>query len=116
MLSLGIVLATCIGAMTFHPVVPAILQDMEKPKEFPRAMYGAVVTCGSLYLAVMLCGYHGYGDFIRQDIVRSMTYSPGTFEEALSGDPLEWTGASSRWMSPVVSSLVLVNIMLSISA
>ena len=103
--------------MTFHPVVPAVLQDMREPEQFPRAMMAAVTTCGMLYLAVMLCGYHGYGAFISQDIVQSMTHSPADLAEALSEvEAWEWTGEKSLWVPPLVSSLVLINIMLSTRA
>eukprot|EP00439_Symbiodinium_sp_Y106_P036757 s2744_g4.t1 len=114
-MSLGVVLATCIGAVAFQPVVPAVLQDMGQPEKFPRAMLAAVVTCGCLYLAVMLCGYHGYGAFILQDIVQSMTHSPKDVQEAFDdeAEAWNWTGAKSLWVPALVSSLVLVNIVLS---
>ena len=115
LMSLGVVLATCIGAVAFQPVVPGVLQDMGQPGKFPRAMLAAVVTCGCLYLAVMLCGYHGYGAFILQDIVQSMTHSPKDVQEAFDdeAEAWNWTGAKSLWVPALVSSLVLVNIVLS---
>ncbi|CAE7753801.1 AVT1C [Symbiodinium sp. CCMP2592] len=113
LMSLGVVLATCIGAVAFQPVVPSVLQDMGKPEKFPLAMLAAVVTCGCLYLAVMLCGYHGYGAFILQDIVQSMTHSPKDVQEAFEAEAWNWTGAKSLWVPALVSSLVLVNIVLS---
>ena len=89
-------------------------QDMKQPEQFPRAMFAAIATCGSLYLTVMLCGYYGYGTFISQDIVQSMTYSPANFNEAFSDQKVwEWTGEKSLWVPALVSSLVLVNIVLS---
>ena len=98
-MSLGVVLATCIGAVAFQPVVPAVLQDMGKPEKFPLAMLAAVVTCGCLYIAVMLCGYHGYGAFIRQDIVQSMTHAPKDLQEAFEdeAEAWNWTGEKSLW-------------------
>ena len=58
---------------------------MKQPEQFPRALYAANLTSGALYLAVMLAGYYGYGAFINQDIVESMTYSPANLDEAFSG-------------------------------
>jgi len=114
LMSLGTVLATCIGAMTYQAVVPAVLQEMKQPEQFPRALYAANLTSGALYLAVMLAGYYGYGAFINQDIVESMTYSPANLDEAFSGmKASQWTGEKSFWVPPVVSSLVLINIVLS---
>lgn len=115
LMSLGVVLATCIGAVAFQPVVPAVLQDMGKPEKFPLAMLAAVVTCGCLYIAVMLCGYHGYGAFIREDIVQSMTHAPKDLQEAFEdeAEAWNWTGEKSLWVPALVSSLVLLNIVLS---
>eukprot|EP00439_Symbiodinium_sp_Y106_P009380 s6549_g1.t1 len=87
---------------------------MKQPEQFPRALYAANLTSGALYLAVMLAGYYGYGAFINQDIVESMTYSPANLDEAFSGmKASQWTGEKSFWVPPVVSSLVLINIVLS---
>ena len=87
---------------------------MKQPEQFPRALYAANLPSGALYLAVMLAGYYGYGAFINQDIVESMTYSPANLDEAFSGmKASRWTGEKSFWVPPVVSSLVLINIVLS---
>mmetsp|Transcript_50237 Transcript_50237/g.117235 ORF Transcript_50237/g.117235 Transcript_50237/m.117235 type:complete len:469 (+) Transcript_50237:13-1419(+) len=111
--ALGVVLATCIGAMTFHPVVPAVIQDMKTPEQFPLAMTGAVVTCGSLYMAVIVCGYYGYGNFIQGDVVQSMAYSPASFDQAFNVPSQDWTGAATHWVLPVMATMVLINITLS---
>ncbi|CAK9004868.1 unnamed protein product [Durusdinium trenchii] len=111
--ALGSALATCCAAFSFVPVVPAIIRDMRTPQHFPRALNGALAICGLLYLGVMLCGYYGYGNFIRDDIVESLGQSPATFEEAMHQPISEWTGARRPWLRVFISILILINIFLS---
>ncbi|CAJ1461090.1 unnamed protein product [Effrenium voratum] len=110
--ALGAVLATCLGAFTLAPVSPPLIQDMAKPERFPRALSCALLTCAILYIAVMLCGYYGYGNFIQENVVANMHLFPASSEEALR-PASTWTGSSAEWLAPVVSVMVLTNIMLS---
>ena len=48
-------LATCVGAFTLIAMVPPIVRDMSKPQNFSWALNAALLTCGILYLGVMLC-------------------------------------------------------------
>ena len=61
---------------------------------------------------VMLCGYYGYGNFIQENVVANMHLFPASSEEALR-PASTWTGSSAEWLAPVVSVMVLTNIMLS---
>lgn len=110
---LGSALATCVGAFTLIPMVPPIVRDMYKPESFSWALNAALLTCGILYLGVMLCGYYGYGSFISEDIVESMSRSPNSWEEAMSQPIADWTGVQRLWIRVFMSILILVNITLS---
>eukprot|EP00434_Breviolum_minutum_P001520 symbB.v1.2.001339.t1/scaffold73.1/size366217/3 len=109
----GAALATCLAAFTLVPVVPPIIRDMAQPERFIGALNAALVTCGSLYLAVMLCGYYGYGNFISNDLVESMSISPSSFDEAMLVEATEWTGPQRLRLRVLMSVLILVNIILS---
>lgn len=110
---LGSALVTCVGAFTLIPMVPPIVRDMSKPQNFSWALNAALLTCGILYLGVMLCGYYGYGSFISEDIVESMSRSPSSWEEAMSQPIADWTGVQRLWIRVFMSILILVNITLS---
>lgn len=110
---LGSALATCVAAFTLIPMVPPIVRDMSKPQNFSWALNAALLTCGILYLGVMLCGYYGYGSFISEDIVESMSRSPGSWEEAMSQPIADWTGVQRLWIRVFMPILILVNITLS---
>ena len=57
-------------------------------------------------------GYYGYGNFISDDLVTSMTRSPASYEQAMS-NPDTWTGIHRAWLRVFVSTLILINIVLS---
>ena len=58
-------------------------------------------------------GYYGYGSFISEDIVESMSRSPSSWEEAMSQPIADWTGVQRLWIRVFMSILILVNITLS---
>lgn len=58
-------------------------------------------------------GYFGYGSFIREDLVESMSMSPNSYHEAMSMPITGWSGVQQLWIRVFMSTLILVNITLS---
>jgi hypothetical protein len=81
--SLGTVLAVLFSAFSVMGTVPCIRGQMKKKDEFLPAFQLALMIVFGMYLAVMLLGYWGYGNFVQHNVVDSMMFPPRTPEEAL---------------------------------
>merc|ERR1719158_1458178 len=112
-LGMGVVIATLLGAFGCVANIPSILGEMRHPEHFPFALRTAIVIIFALYATVMGVGYWAYGDFIRPDIVASMSKSPASFNEAFDGRFEDWTGPKSPITNIVVNLLVIVKLLIS---
>eukprot|EP00930_Biecheleria_cincta_P097690 TRINITY_DN89392_c0_g1_i1.p1 TRINITY_DN89392_c0_g1~~TRINITY_DN89392_c0_g1_i1.p1 ORF type:complete len:365 (+),score=55.05 TRINITY_DN89392_c0_g1_i1:84-1178(+) len=106
--SLGVVVAVSFGACGMTANVPSVLCEMEHPDHFPRVMRSAMTLVVLVYMAVMTCGYYGYGQFIQNDVIESMERAPANFEQAFQGSYANWTGPSSKLCGRIVSALLIV--------
>jgi len=111
---LGIVVATLFGAFGVNGNVPSVLCEMKKPEEFPFAFKTAMSVVMIIYMLVMACGYYGYGEFIQDDIIKSLTSLPANANEAFNVPADEWTGPKSHALEYVVSGLLLVKLLIAL--
>ncbi|CAE7230796.1 AVT1 [Symbiodinium sp. CCMP2592] len=65
-----------------------------------------------VYLAVMCCGYYGYGDFMQPDIVKSLSSFPATEEQALDVKFDDWTGPKALVLRGVCAALLLIKLII----
>jgi len=110
---LGSVVATLFGAFGVMGNVPTIAGEMRQPRHFPRALKVAMCIVMLLYLGIMVSGYWGYGNFIQDNILISMSQSPANAGEAFKAPVDQWTGPRSRIIPALVAWCVLVNLLLS---
>jgi len=109
-LDLGVVVATHFGAFGVNGSVPAILCEMKDPKQFPFAFKSAMLFIGAIYVAVMGCGYYGYGEFMQSDIVSSLSSFPASEAQAFGTPFAEWTGVRAVVLEDIMSLLLLVKL------
>merc|ERR1712048_687929 len=89
-----------------------VLCEMKKPEEFPFAFKTAMSVVMIIYMLVMACGYYGYGEFIQDDIIKSLTSLPANANEAFNVPADEWTGPKSHALEYIVSGLLLVKLLI----
>mmetsp|Transcript_70963 Transcript_70963/g.186061 ORF Transcript_70963/g.186061 Transcript_70963/m.186061 type:complete len:491 (-) Transcript_70963:20-1492(-) len=111
-MSMGTVVATLFGAFGVNAHVPAMLGEMDDPLEFPFAFRMAMMIGFGIFLCVMCCGYYGYGEFMRSDILDSMASFPANQAEAFNTPFGEWTGPKARGLGIVCNSLLLAKLII----
>eukprot|EP00928_Gymnodinium_smaydae_P018103 TRINITY_DN16889_c0_g1_i1.p1 TRINITY_DN16889_c0_g1~~TRINITY_DN16889_c0_g1_i1.p1 ORF type:complete len:400 (-),score=40.41 TRINITY_DN16889_c0_g1_i1:145-1344(-) len=89
--ALGTVIASLYGGFGINANVPSVLCEMKDPAQFPFAFGAALLIVGFVYMAVMGCGYYGYGEFMQEDIVNSLTSFPANETEAFHVPFEQWT-------------------------
>jgi len=80
--SLGTVVAVLFAAYSVMGTVPVIRGSMRRTSEFPLAFRTAVTLVSATYISVMLLGYWGYGNFVQDNVVHSMIFTPASPREA----------------------------------
>jgi len=111
-MAMGTVVASMFGAFGVNGNVPSILCEMKDPMEFPFAYKTAMTIVLLVYLAVMCCGYYGYGDFMQPDIVKSLSSFPATEEQALDVKFDDWTGPKALVLRGVCATLLLIKLII----
>jgi len=111
-MDLGTVTATLFGAFGVNGNVPSVLCEMKDPMEFPKAYWTAMGIVATLYMLVMGCGYYGYGQFMQDDIMSSMTRFPANETEAFNVPYAQWTGPTARALEYVVSGCLFVKLVI----
>jgi amino acid permease len=111
-LDLGTVVATMFGAFGVNGNVPSVLCKMKDPMQFPLAFKTAMISVGLIYLAVMGCGYYGYGEFMQANIIESLTSFPANQSQAFNTPVKEWTGPKAIALQNILSSLLLVKLII----
>jgi len=111
-MDLGSVTATLFGAYGVNGNVPSVLCEMKNPMEFPKAYRTAMGIVTTLYMLVMGCGYWGYGQFMQDDIVESMTRFPANGQEAFTVEYAQWTGPTAKALEEIVSICLFVKLMI----
>jgi len=76
--SLGTVVAVLFAAYSVMGTVPVIRGSMRRTSEFPLAFRTAMTLVSATYLSVMLLGYWGYGNFVQDNVVQSMIFTPAS--------------------------------------
>jgi len=113
-MAMGRVVASMFGAFSVNGNVPSILCEMKDPMEFPFAYKTAMAIAFCVYLAVMCCGYYGYGDFMQPDIVKSLSSFPATEEQALNVKFGDWIGPKALVLRGVCATLLLIQLIISL--
>jgi len=68
----GTVLAVCFSAYSIVGTVPCVRGQMQKPEEFMGAFRSAISVVVTVYTAVMLSAYYGYGSSVQDNVIDSM--------------------------------------------
>lgn len=113
-LPFGVVVATMFGAFGVIGNVPAILCEMRDQTEFKFAFRTAMLTVGVIYALVMGCGYYGYGEFMQDDIIKSMASSPATKYEAFHVKYDQWTGPKAKVVETIAAALLFVKLIIAL--
>uniref|UniRef100_A0A7S3XKN1 Amino acid transporter transmembrane domain-containing protein n=1 Tax=Oxyrrhis marina TaxID=2969 RepID=A0A7S3XKN1_OXYMA len=76
---LGSAMATLMTSFGLTTMVSAVLNSVEEPKKFNKALVMAFAIVFTVYIGIMAAGYAGYGDQIAQygDIVSAISTSTG---------------------------------------
>lgn len=97
-MALGSAVSISLGAFSISVVVPALVGDMRKPEHFPRALLGAILSCGGLYLGVMLC--HGARRVGKKDLKRLKSIKIDSFLGLKVDTTAMATSSPTTWSSP----------------
>merc|ERR1719210_2632951 len=62
---------------TYQTVAPTVWAEMEKPRELPSAVRGAVAIVALVYATAGGLAYYGWGNSVEGDINASMRYPDG---------------------------------------
>eukprot|EP00928_Gymnodinium_smaydae_P075228 TRINITY_DN5822_c0_g1_i1.p1 TRINITY_DN5822_c0_g1~~TRINITY_DN5822_c0_g1_i1.p1 ORF type:complete len:494 (+),score=56.42 TRINITY_DN5822_c0_g1_i1:77-1558(+) len=112
-MALGSVIGIIYGAYSVNHSVPSIMSEMRDPSQMPRALRAALATCLILYLFIMLMGHYGYGNFVQDNLLDSMTRAPASAEEAFTKPWCWWTGRCGNQIALMMQICVLVNLVIS---
>merc|ERR1712199_95139 len=93
--------------------VPCIRGNMQRPEKFLPVFRTSMGFVCLAYLAVMLAGYWGYGNFVQDNVVQSMMFSPAGPHEAFEQSSSATPSASRQRPHPVGALMaVLVTVYL----
>eukprot|EP00928_Gymnodinium_smaydae_P069006 TRINITY_DN5234_c0_g2_i2.p1 TRINITY_DN5234_c0_g2~~TRINITY_DN5234_c0_g2_i2.p1 ORF type:complete len:467 (+),score=55.01 TRINITY_DN5234_c0_g2_i2:81-1403(+) len=112
-MALGTVTGLSFGAYGVNGNVPSVLCEMQDPSQMPKALRFALTFCLSLYLCIMLLGHYGYGNFVQDNLLDSMSRSPANAEEAFTKPWCLWTGPCGWQAAMMMQVLVLANMVIS---
>eukprot|EP00928_Gymnodinium_smaydae_P058856 TRINITY_DN4205_c1_g2_i1.p1 TRINITY_DN4205_c1_g2~~TRINITY_DN4205_c1_g2_i1.p1 ORF type:complete len:538 (-),score=65.72 TRINITY_DN4205_c1_g2_i1:309-1793(-) len=112
-MALGSVTGLSFGAYGVNGNVPSVLCEMRDPSQMPRALRTSLAFCLSLYLCIMLVGHYGYGNFVQDNLLDSMSRSPANAEEAFTKPWCWWTGPCGWQAALMMQVLVLANMIIS---
>merc|ERR1711865_880587 len=96
--------------------VPTIRGQMQNQSEFPSAFRTTIGIVLVLYVAVMLCAYYGYGNFVKDNVVQSMVQFPRSLDEAhdsIKNGDSDFTGERSPFVGNSMAVMVTINLILS---
>merc|ERR1719379_570712 len=88
---------------------------MAHPEQFLPAFKVALAVVFAVYIAVMFCGYYGYGDQVSNNVVHSMMRPPLAPCEVHSFSTDRQQSHSSGWIGVVMAFLVSVYLFLGFS-
>jgi len=77
MMELGAVISVMLIGFTYQMVAPTVWAEMEKPRELPSAVRGAVAIVALVYAAAGGLAYYGWGNSVEGNINGSMRYPDG---------------------------------------
>lgn len=115
--SMGTVLAVLFSAFSVMGTVPCIRGQMHDTQQFLPAFRRAMAIVFCMYVAVMLLGYWGYGNYVQHNVVDSMMFPPATPHQARMSDRKD-LGSDRRQGRPfgiVMAVLVTIYLFLSFS-
>jgi len=115
--SVGTVLAVLFAAFSVMGTVPCIRGQMHDKQQFLPAFRLAMSIVFCMYLAVMLLGYWGYGNYVQHNVVDSMMFPPMTPEEARKAEQgeLPHGHGGGRPVGIIMAVLVTLYLFLSFS-
>jgi len=109
--SMGSMVATLFGAFGVNGYTASVLCEMKDPMKFPMAFKTAMLIVGVFYMGVMLIGYYGYGGFMQNDIIASLSSFPANEHEAFEVPYSEWTGPKTAWLSILISAMLFIKLL-----
>eukprot|EP00928_Gymnodinium_smaydae_P071500 TRINITY_DN5505_c0_g1_i2.p1 TRINITY_DN5505_c0_g1~~TRINITY_DN5505_c0_g1_i2.p1 ORF type:complete len:497 (-),score=65.56 TRINITY_DN5505_c0_g1_i2:295-1785(-) len=112
-MALGSVTGIIFGAYSVNGNVPSIMVEMRDPSEMPKALRFSLGICLAIYLCVMLMGHYGYGNFVQDNLLDSMTRSPANAQEAFTQPWCWWTGRCGDTAATMMQVCVFVNLVIS---
>jgi len=113
-LGMGVVVSTLFGAFGVNGNVPSILCEMKEPMQFPLAFRTAMLIVAIIYTTVMGCAYYAYGDFIQDDLIKSLTSFPADAQEAFDLPFKNWTGPKNAALADLFSALLLIKLLVAL--
>jgi len=109
----GTVLATFAGAFAVMSSITPVVNEMKRPRKFPKALkMSLTIVCGG-YMSVMVIGYWAWGNFMQDNIVETMSRMPANATQAFEMPFSEWTGHGTPYLAHMLSYAVLTNLLLS---
>jgi len=80
----GTIVAVLFSAYSVMSTVPNIRGEMKDKKNFLTAFQISIAIVCVMYLCVMVTGYWGYGNFVKENVVQSMMFAPKGPDEAFA--------------------------------
>merc|ERR1719336_2672772 len=106
--SLGPVISVMVAGFTYQVVAPTVCSEMEKPREFPWAVRGAVLIVTFVYGCAGSIAYAGWGNDVADTVTESM-YVPN-ITVTQEGEPVCMESSQQMTVGLVLAGAIVANL------